>query len=139
MSFRIIVQSDTKDPAFVDSRVEAWVESLKEELAQLNDEEFVHYRNSLVAKILEKDKSLKEEHNRWYNEIQYPRLYEFDRAQLEAIEVGKVEKRDIISFYDNYISLQGKERRKFSVMVYSKDHIIPQTFANDHTIYITIP
>jgi len=139
MSFRIIVQSDTKDPAFLDERAEAWIDSLKVELNELKEEEFVHYRNSLVAKILEKDKSLKEEYNRWYGEIQYPRLYQFDRAQKEATEVGKVQKRDIIRFYEDYISLHGKERRKFSVLVYSKDHNMPETFSKDNTIYITNP
>jgi len=139
MSFRIIVQSDTKDPAFLDSRVEAWLESFKEELDKLNDEEYMHYRTSLVGKILEKDKSLKEEYNRWYTEIQYPRFYIFDRAQRAAAEVGKVEKIDIINFFEHFISLKGKERRKLSVLVYSKDQTMPETLSNDHTIYITNP
>jgi len=108
-------------------------------LEDLKEADFVSFRTSLIGKILEKDKSLKEEYNRWYNEVQYPRTFFFDRAQSLAKEVEKLQKVDIVNFYNNFISACGKERRKFSVQVFAKDHTIPDPTPSDKIIYVTDP
>jgi len=139
MSFRIIVQSDTKDPIHLDSRVESWIGSLKKELSDLKEEDFISFRTGLVAKILEKDKSLKEEYNRWYNEVQYPRPYSFNRAEITANEVEKLQRSDIINFYNTYIAEDGPERRKFLTQVFAKDHPLLEPFSTDQVINIGDP
>jgi len=139
MSFRVIIQSDTKDPGYLDTRIEEWIESFKKDIEALTEDEFIKFRTSLIGKILEKDKSLKEEYHRWYNEIQYPRPFQFDRAPSLAKEVEKLQKSDLISFYDNHIAKTGLKRRKISALVYSKDHLIPEGTNTEDTIHISKP
>jgi len=128
--WRVLVQSHVKGPAYLEERIAAWVESVKKELAEMTAEEFDNFRSSLVVSKLEKDKSLWEEYVRWKSEIDFPRVHNFARAEKEAEAIKKLEKQDIIEFYDNYIAVGGKHRRKLSVLIYGKGHEIAELPTN---------
>jgi len=118
--WRVLVQSHIKGPAHLEERIAAWVASVKKELEEMSTEEFENFRDSLVVAKLEKDKSLSEEYVRWKGEIDFPRARNFDRARQEAEAIEKLEKKDIIQFYDNFIAVGGKQRKKLSILIYGK-------------------
>ena len=62
-------QSSTHDAAALDARIEAFLETVPETLATLTDEEFNKNRQALVDIKLEKDKRLREETYRYWNEM----------------------------------------------------------------------
>jgi insulysin len=68
MGFRIVVQSE-KDPVYLESRVDVFLEHMKGVLANMDDEEFQKQKQSLIDKKLEKLKNLGEEAGRFWNQI----------------------------------------------------------------------
>ena len=45
--------------------------------------------------------------------------YNFDRDRIEAEEIGKLTKQDVLAFYRRFISHKSKERRKLATHVVS--------------------
>jgi len=78
-AFRVIVQSSDQPAYYLNSRVEAWLKSFREELVRLPEDEFETYRTSLIAKREEKPKTLNEESQRWWTEI-ILNTYKWDRG-----------------------------------------------------------
>jgi len=110
--WRVIVQSHVFDATHVQERISAWIDSLKKELEEISDENFQDYVSSLVIAKLEKDKSLNEEFGRWKSEIEFPRAADFGRAEVEAKEIQKITKKDVLEFYQNFIAKNGIHRKK---------------------------
>jgi len=117
-AFRVIVQSNEKDPVYLDERVDNWIKEFENEMEKWSDEEFANFRAAVIVQKLEKDKSLYEEYNRWLAEIQYPRTHMFNRYEEEAKAVDKLTKDDIRNFYKTFIN--GSSRRKLSVQIFGK-------------------
>jgi len=135
--FRVIIQSDTKDPVILDERIEAWIESFEAEFISLSEEDFTKYLEGLIVQKLEKDKSLKEETTRWRSEIQFPRSHKIDRAEAEAAAIGILTKNKVLEFYKNYVAKGGSLRKKLSVQIFGKDHELPnQNTLDPSTVFI---
>jgi len=133
--FRVIIQSDLKDPVVLDQRIEAWIASFEKEFRNMPEEEFVKYREGLIVQKLDKDKSLKEETTRWRTEIEFPHTQKFDRAKREAEAIEKLSKDDILNFYKKYIA-QGGSRAKLSVQIFGKDHVVPERTSSDPSVVV---
>jgi len=118
--YRIIVQSSVKDPAYLDERIETFLKEFREVIIKMPEDEWLRNLSSVITKKLEKDKSLKQESYRYWKEIVNPHTYIFDRAQREVELIEKIQKQDIIGFYDKYISPDSKHRRKFTSQVWGK-------------------
>jgi insulysin len=74
-----IIQSDVKCPFFLRERVAAFLESLKEKLEMLTDEEYAKYVESIRSSWLQRSLNLAEETNKVWPEI-YTRKFLFDRS-----------------------------------------------------------
>jgi len=135
--FRVIIQSDTKDPVVLDERIETWIESFKEEFTSLSEEDYRKFIDGLVVQKLEKDKSLKEETSRWRSETQFPRSHRFNRAEAEAEAIQNLTQNDVLQFYMRYIAKGGSLRKKLSVQIFGKAHELPQqTTLDPSTVFI---
>src|SRR5690606_11621128 len=66
--FRFLVQSE-RDPAYLESRVEAFIEGFGKTLAEMGEAEFENHKRSLVVKLLKKLENLNSETNRHWNQI----------------------------------------------------------------------
>jgi len=66
---RIVVQSEKK-PGYLEERVEAFLDEMKEKLETMSDAEFVSYRSGIEKKWLEADKNLGEETIRYFLQVQ---------------------------------------------------------------------
>lgn len=59
---RVIVQSNSRDPAYLDTRVEAFLQAYTETLVELSKEEFAANVQAVVEDLLEKPKNLNQVH-----------------------------------------------------------------------------
>lgn len=66
--FRFLVQSE-RDPAYLESRVESFIEGFGSTLAEMGEAEFENHKRSLVVKLLKKLENLNSETNRHWNQI----------------------------------------------------------------------
>jgi insulysin len=69
LGFRILVQSE-RNPLYLEERVEAFLESMKAKLEQMDETEFVEQKNGLEKKWREGLKNLAEETNRYWTHIE---------------------------------------------------------------------
>lgn len=70
MGLNIKIQSQ-KSPAFLEDRVEAFLESFRATLAELSSDKLEDEKGSLVLKLLEKPKNLAEESSRFWGGISW--------------------------------------------------------------------
>jgi len=125
-SYRVLIQSDVQPPNYLHERIEVWLQSYEETLVAMPEEEFEENKKGLIARKLEKDKSLKDETARYSLEVQFPRTHLFKRAEIEAEEVGKLTKDDMLAFFKTFFSDKSTSRSKLTTEIYGKDHPIPE-------------
>lgn len=113
MGFRIIVQS-AKSASHLESRIEAFLDTFREYLEQMSEDDFAQHRRSLIAKKQEKPKNLHEESSRFWRTIG-DGFYDFDRRQVDVSTLENVTKQDIIDLYMQHIHPSSATRRKFSI------------------------
>lgn len=65
---RIVVQSE-KGPAYLESRVEAFLEGMQAVIHEMSDEEFIEQKGGMERKLTEKLKTVSEETNRFWSHI----------------------------------------------------------------------
>lgn len=118
---QFIIQSAVKDPKEIDSRVEDFLSSFENNLNQLTDEEFKRNVNALIEIKLEKHKNLREETGFYWNEIDDGTL-KFERQKDEVAALRKLNREQLIEFYDNYIRFDAPKRAKLSIHVYGGSH-----------------
>ncbi|KAH3744611.1 insulin-degrading enzyme [Pelomyxa schiedti] len=129
--FYISVQSSKYDPNILHQRVEQFVVDFFEIMKGISDEDFNTYRDSLIAKKLQKDLSLLRLNDKHWNEVIRKR-YQFDKLQKEAAELTKVTKDMVIEFYSQHI-VDKTKRRKLVVQCFSAKHKAAEAPSPDST------
>ncbi|XP_063837017.1 insulin-degrading enzyme [Ostrinia nubilalis] len=114
---RVIVQSD-RHPAFVEERIEAFLQGSLEYLEKMTDEEFLKHRAALAAHKLEKPKRMSTRASQLWSEIT-AQVYNFDRPRVEVEQLNTITKEELIQFYKKHISENSADRQKLSVHVVS--------------------
>ncbi|CAG9815290.1 unnamed protein product [Phaedon cochleariae] len=114
---RIIIQSD-RHPNYLDSRIEAFLESMMDYIKDMSDDEFLRHREALAAQRLEKPKQLSSLTNRFWLEIT-AQQYHFDRVNVEVAYLKTLTKNDIIAFYNEVLKTNAAKRKKLAVLVVS--------------------
>ena len=127
LSLRFIVQSEEKDPVYLDGRVEAFLQCFRSEyLEKLSEDEFQVNVNAVTEKLMEKDKNLNEQTNRFWTNLTNG-SYDYDKKKKEAEAVKVTTKAGIIDFFDKYFALGAPQRRKLSVQTFGALHPLPET------------
>ncbi|XXQ37960.1 Insulin-degrading enzyme [Plasmodiophora brassicae] len=122
LGYRFIVQSSEYSPLHLRSRILAFVNELRGIIATgLSDSEFDANRDAVVARRLEKDKTLSDETKRIWSQIHRHR-YEFSARSLEADEISKLSRADILSFFDEYIAESAVSKRMYTSLVFGTEH-----------------
>ncbi|XP_053683115.1 insulin-degrading enzyme [Sabethes cyaneus] len=114
---RIIVQS-TKHPAYVEDRIESFLNGISNYLETMTDEEFDRHKEALAAQKLEKPKRLSTQFAKFLNEISLQQFH-FNRAQVEVAFLKTLTKQQIIDYYKEFIVLGAPSRRTLSIHVIS--------------------
>lgn len=115
----VIVQSD-RLPQYVDDRVEAFLHHMNTFLQDLCDEDFIKHVNALVTKKLEKTKNINEQNDKYWSEID-SNTYNFNRDAIEVARLRKINKSDVIKFFQEFIAKGAPHRRKMSI------HVVPSS------------
>ena len=79
MGLRVLVQSE-RDPIYVETRIESFLDGMKEYLEEMSEEEYEKNKQSLIAKKEEKPKNLGEETKRYFSSI-VDQFYEFGKRE----------------------------------------------------------
>lgn len=119
VGYRIIIQSE-RDPAYLESRIEAYLAHLDNILSTYSQEKFEKHRSSLILKLKEKHKNLNQEAGRLWSHIQSG-YFEFDQNEQDSETIAGLDLKAIQEFYDKHIKKDALERRKFSVHLRRKD------------------
>jgi insulysin len=110
-----IIQSSAHSAAYLESRIENFLPMLRENLAELTQEEFSSQVEELAKVKLERPKRLREVASKDWREID-DGVERFDRQQTEVAELRKLTHRDLMEFFDKNI-LDESSRRKLTVHV----------------------
>lgn len=79
MGLRFIIQSE-KDTVFLENRVEAFLDYMKEFLDKLSEEEYEKHKEGVILKKLEKPKNLHGESSRFWTAVE-DGYYDFERRK----------------------------------------------------------
>jgi len=123
---QFIIQGDANPPDYLDERVEAFLETFRGKIEDMDKEEFGRNKQAVIEKLLEKDKNLNEEFSKYYAYI-VKDTYTFQRRNdLAEIIKDKVGKDTVLAFFDRYMRRGGEGRRKLTTMVYGKGVEMPE-------------
>ncbi|KAJ3083178.1 hypothetical protein HK102_001214 [Quaeritorhiza haematococci] len=81
--------------------------------------EYTRHVNAAITKLTETDKVLMSATDRMWGPIKWGYL-NFNQSQLDADNVGRMTREELIEFFDEYVGVGARRRRKLSVMVWSK-------------------
>lgn len=98
----ITVHSPKKDPEFLVHRINSFLESERERMGALSDEDFEKNKKSIITKKSVKDVNLSQAAHRDWNEV-YDQLYNFERQkkQIEALE--SLTKEELVDYFNEII------------------------------------
>lgn len=113
--FRVIVQS-ARDLEHVNRRIELFLDSVKDYIEAMPDELFEKQRQGCIVKKLEIPKRMHSQGNKFWAEITSHQFC-FNRPLLELEIIKKLEREDLLKFYDRYISPRSNQRRKLALHV----------------------
>ncbi|ERN04132.1 hypothetical protein AMTR_s00077p00061270 [Amborella trichopoda] len=122
MTFRVIgfcfrVQSSRYGPLYLQERVDNFIDKLQEVLDGLDQRSFENYRSGLIAKKLEKDPSLSYETDHYWGQI-FDRRYLFNMSKMEAEELKRIEKEDVIEWYNAYFKGESEKCCRLAIHVW---------------------
>ncbi|CAG7838561.1 unnamed protein product [Allacma fusca] len=117
MSFDVVIQGE-KHPAYLESRIENFLELMEVKINKMEVEEFQKYVQSLKVILLEKPKTLNERFSRLQAEI-ICRTYEFDADDKIILELDKITREEISNYFKKWISPHSTSRKKLTVHVIS--------------------
>ncbi|KAK3368105.1 Metalloenzyme, LuxS/M16 peptidase-like protein [Podospora didyma] len=111
--FRFIIQSEKTAP-YLETRIEAFLESMVQHIAEMSDADFESNKRSLIVKRLEKPKYLDQETSRHWNQI-HSEYYDFESAQQDAVHIKKLTRADVQEFFKKYMDPSSSHRAKLAV------------------------
>ncbi|TID23091.1 Flavin carrier protein 2 [Venturia nashicola] len=113
IGYRILIQSE-KTPKYLESRIDAFLESFGKQLNEMSEEQFSKYKTSLINKRSERLKNLTSESSRFWNHI-LAESYDFEQVQHDVHHIERLNKEDLIKFFDHYISPASESRAKLAI------------------------
>jgi len=103
MGWVVIVQSE-RDPSYVESRVDAFLSTLKDKLGSMTEEEFNSNRDGLIALKLEEPKNMGEEMTRFWSHIKSG-YQDFSRSKAHPTA-----RRAILTCVQDSMTLRSSEK-----------------------------
>ncbi|GJE87118.1 insulin-degrading enzyme [Phanerochaete sordida] len=113
VGMRLVVQSE-RAPAFLEERVDAFLDEMLGTLEGMPDEEFAEHKHGLEKSWSEDPKNLREETNRYWAHIDTGYL-DFYRRQINVKELHTVTREDVITLFRNRVHYSSPTRAKVAV------------------------
>ncbi|KAJ3358023.1 Insulinase (Peptidase M16) [Entophlyctis luteolus] len=117
ISFRIIIQSE-RSPQFLETRAEQFLRSMRDVLTTMTAEEYQKNIVAVAFNLREKDKNMSQELRRHWSHIS-SRYYAFEQDEDDAQMVLDTNLKDLVDFFDKYISPDSPIRRSLSIHMIS--------------------
>ncbi|KAK2466811.1 hypothetical protein APHAL10511_001069 [Amanita phalloides] len=117
--FRIVIQS-AKQPGYLEHRVEAFLDKMKETIEQMSESAFEEYKAGLAKRWLEADKNMSEEAARFMLHISSGHL-DFLRNENDAYLLKDITKDDVLSLYLSHGHSSSPTRAKLSIHMHSQN------------------
>nr|XP_043635992.1 nardilysin-like [Erigeron canadensis] len=117
LGFCFCVQSSEYSPAYLQGRIDNFINELECFLSELDDKSFQNYKGGLIMKLLEKDPSLISETNRYWNAIVNQRDA-FNLYVKIAEAVKCLQKADIIEWYNTYLMKSSQKCRRLATRIW---------------------
>ena len=117
-SFSCILQSPTYDPKHILTENDTFMESFGEILAAITEQDLQEIINSLITKIMEKEKKMKIESARLMTEISNQQ-YKFDRRERKVETLKKFTKQHLIDLYNDYLVPSGSKFKRASFLLFA--------------------
>ncbi|XP_031397805.1 insulin-degrading enzyme-like 1, peroxisomal isoform X3 [Punica granatum] len=130
---QFIIQSTSKDPKEVDSRVEHFLRLFESKLYEMTNDEFKSKVNELIADKLEKFKNLWEECSFYWAEI-YAGTFKFDRVEAEVSALRQLTHQELIDFFNEHIKVGAAKKKTLSLRVYGSLHTSEFTVERSETV-----
>jgi len=118
IGLRIVVQSE-RGAVYLEERVEAFLDEMREKLDEMTDAEFKEQQAGLERRWKEAPKNLGEETNRYWTHIDSGYL-DFLRRDHDAALVKNITKEDVISLFMSRVHPTSKARAKISIHLRSQ-------------------
>ncbi|OJT06440.1 Insulin-degrading enzyme [Trametes pubescens] len=117
----IRIQS-VRPPWFLESRVDAFLETFGDRVASMSPDEFTRQKEGLIVKKLERAKNLHEETSRFWAHIRSG-YYDFLRHEEDASLIRELALPEVVATYDALVrpSTGAKTRKKLSVHLLSQE------------------
>lgn len=115
---RIIVQSE-KTPSYLEERIEAFLDEMKEKIDTMSEEEIEQQKSSLKRKWLEADKNLNDEVGRFIAHINTGH-WDFLRNEKDAKVLDTVTKAEVAALFASKVHQSSSSRSKLSVHMISQ-------------------
>ncbi|EIW56019.1 LuxS/MPP-like metallohydrolase [Trametes versicolor FP-101664 SS1] len=117
----IRIQS-VRPPWFLESRVDAFLETFGDRVAEMSPDEFTRQKEGLIVKKLESAKNLHEETSRFWAHIRSG-YYDFLRHEEDASLIRELALPEVVATYDALVrpSTGAKTRKKLSVHLLSQE------------------
>ncbi|KAI0646092.1 LuxS/MPP-like metallohydrolase [Trametes meyenii] len=128
----IRIQS-ARAPSFLESRVDAFLETLGARFESMSLDEFATYKEGLVVKKLERVKNLREETARFWDQIRSG-YYDFVRHETDASVIRELTHDEVVRTYDALVrpSSGALTRKKLSVHFLSQQLV--ETPPDEHLL-----
>ncbi|XP_059607534.1 insulin-degrading enzyme [Phlebotomus argentipes] len=114
---RMLVQS-SQPTAYVEERMELFLDSMVEHIESMTDEEFQRHKDSLAAIKLEKPRQLMSWFSKYWTEIGLQQ-YHFTRGHAEVAVLKGVTKDALLAYYKNFILRSSGTRQKLAIHIVS--------------------
>ncbi|KAH9928156.1 Metalloenzyme, LuxS/M16 peptidase-like protein [Fomitopsis serialis] len=118
IGIRIVIQSE-RGPVYLEERVEAFLEEMKDKLEEMPAAEFKEQQAGLERRWREAAKNLGEETNRYWTQVDSGYL-DFLRRDHDASLVKSVTKADVIALFMDRVHPSSSARAKVSVHLHSQ-------------------
>ncbi|KAL6301582.1 insulin-degrading enzyme [Sparassis latifolia] len=115
---RIVVQSE-RSPVYLEERVDAFFDEMKEKIEEMPEKEFEEQKGGLERRWREGVKNLAEETGRYWTHIDSGYL-DFLRRESDALLVKSITKEDVLSLFMSRVHHSSPSRAKLSVHVRSQ-------------------
>ena len=133
---RVIVQSNSQDPIYLNGRVESFLRQFFDEiLSALSETYLIDNKKSCIENLLEKPKNLDKESAGYFSEISSG-CYFFTRKQKMAKFIGTISKDDLMNFYSAFMLPESNRRCKFSSQFFGCEQDTPPTLTEDNKIFL---
>jgi len=115
---RIIVQSDQR-PAYLEERVEAFLEQSDAALEAMPQEEFERHKTALITVLSDKPKKMSAQSALYWGEVACGQ-YNFTRQEEEVAFVRAITHAETLAFYRRFLAKNAVQRHKLCVHILSK-------------------